>query len=414
MKKTSIDTGPFIAQTKRELAAHNDLEKAFLTVRDTLRTAVDEVVDAQARTAAVVPEISYAAVRDNKVSKSDIAAIRQRGCVIIKNVFARQQAEDWNSELGDYLESNDYLAHAKEKAGLDDYFGDLQDARPQIYGVYWSRPQVMARQAESMAQTKRFLNGLWDISAPAGPEFDPNLDYAYADRTRRRAPGDTTLGLSPHIDAGSYERWVDPAFQKIYASIFAGDLDAYDPWRAAYRTQTREYASPAVSSMFRTFQGWTALTEQGPGDGTLELLPIANGIAYLLLRALQKDVPEDELCLARPGRALGVDAHWHPDLMPGIVPIQTVSPGDTVWWHPDVVHAVGNEHHGKDYANVIYIGASPACTKNRTYALRQAASFISGRSAPDFAAEDYEVDFKGRATIDDLTELGRLQMALDS
>lgn len=414
MNKPTIETGSFIAQTKRDLGRYNDLEKAFQSVRDAMLAAVDEVVTAQARTAAVVPEISFAAVRDNKVGKHDLALIRQRGCVIVKDVFPHQQATDWNSELGQYLEDNRYLEHAREKAGLDDYFGDLKDARPQIYGVYWSRPQIMARQAESMAQTKRFLNGLWDIRAPAGPEFDPNLDYAYADRTRRRAPGDTTLGLSPHIDAGSFERWVDPAFQKIYASIFAGNLDDYDPWRAAHRTQTREYASPAVSSMFRTFQGWTALTEQGPGDGTLELLPIANGIAYLLLRALQKDVPEDELCLAKPGRALGVDAHWHPDLMPGIVPIQTVSPGDTVWWHPDVVHAVGNEHHGKDYANVIYIGASPACTKNRTYALRQSSSFITGRSAPDFAAEDYEVDFKGRATIDDLTELGRMQMALDA
>ena len=270
----------------------------------------------------------------------------------------------------------------------------------------------MARQAESMATTKRFLNRLWDISAPAGPEFDPDSDYSYADRTRRRAPGDTTLGLSPHMDAGSYERWVDPAFQRIYASIFTGQFDQYDPWQAAFRTQTREYASPAVSSMFRTFQGWTALTEQGPGDGTLQLLPIANAIGYVLLRALQDDVPDDELCLAKPGRALGVDQQWHPDLVPAIVPIQTVAPGDTVWWHPDVVHAVGNEHHGKDYANVIYIGASPACSKNRAYALRQASSFLSGKSAPDFAAEDYETNFIGRATIDDLSEIGKRQMAL--
>ena len=37
---------------------------------------------------------------------------------------------------------------------------------------------------------------------------------------------------------------------------------------------------------------------------------------------------------------------------------------------------------------------------------------LLGRSAPDFAAEDYEVDFKGRATLDDLTDLGRAQMAV--
>jgi len=412
MADTEFDIGPFIADAKRELTNGTNVAKAFAAVQESMRHAVEKVASQQASNGAVVPEISYSSLSANAVSKADIQSIRERGCVIVRNVFSEAQANDWNSELGAYLDSNNYIERSKEKAGLDNYFGDLKDAKPQIFGVYWSRPQVMARQAETMAVTKRFLNRLWDTAAPAGPEFDPDVDYAYADRTRRRAPGDTTLGLSPHMDAGSYERWVDPAFQKIYAKIFSGQFEQYSPWSAAYRTQTREYTSPAVSSMFRTFQGWTALTEQGPGDGTLELLPIANAISYVLLRALQDDIPENELCLAKPGRALGVSEQWHPDLTPGIVPIQTVAPGDTVWWHPDVVHAVGSEHTGDEYASVIYIGASPACNKNRTYALRQAESFKSGASAPDFAAENYEIDFSGRATVDDLTELGKLQMGL--
>ena len=59
--------------------------------------------------------------------------------------------------------------------------------------------------------------------------------------------------------------------------------------------------------MFRTFQGWTALTRQGQGDGTLQLIPIANSMVYMLLRALQDDVPDNELCGAKPGRALSVE-----------------------------------------------------------------------------------------------------------
>ncbi len=412
MAEAEFDISPFIVQAKRDLTNGTNVTRAFKSVQDAMRHAVARVTDQQARHGAVVPEISYTSLASNSVSNADIQSVRERGCVIVRNVFSKTQAHDWNAELGEYLDTNNYIERSKEKAGLDNYFGDLKDAKPQIYGVYWSRPQVMARQAETMATTKRFLNRLWDTTAPAGPEFDPDFDYAYADRTRRRAPGDTTLGLSPHMDAGSYERWVDPAFQKIYAKIFAGQLDQYNPWNAAYRTQTREYTSPAVSSMFRTFQGWTALTEQGPGDGTLELLPIANAISYVLLRALQNDIPDNELCLAKPGRALGVSEQWHPDLTPGIVPIQTVAPGDTVWWHPDVVHAVGSEHKGSEFASVIYIGASPACNKNRTYALRQAESFKTGASAPDFAAEDYEIEFSGRATMEDLTKLGRMQMGL--
>ncbi len=53
-----------------------------------------------------------------------------------------------------------------------------------------------------------------------------------------------------------------------------------------------------------------------------------------------------------------------------------------------------------------------ACAKNKAYALRQAEHFKKGRSAPDFAAEDYEVNFTGRATVADLTELGKQQMAV--
>jgi Protein of unknown function (DUF1479) len=41
---------------------------------------------------------------------------------------------------------------------------------------------------------------------------------------------------------------------------------------------------------------------------------------------------------------------------------------------------------------------------------KQKAAFLAGCSAPDFAAMDFEVDFMGRATEKDLTELGRQQM----
>lgn len=98
--------------------------------------------------------------------------------------------------------------------------------------------------------------------------------------------------------------------------------------------------------------------------------------------------------------------------MAGMVSIPEVEPGDTVWWHPDVIHGVENEHVGTEQANVIYIAATPRCTKNRMYAQQQAQHFVTGRSAPDFRAADFEVDFGDRAQLDDLTELGRAQMAL--
>ncbi|MEP0941382.1 MAG: YbiU family protein [Rhizobiaceae bacterium] len=402
----------FIAETKTYLRSKQDVAAAFGEVRDQIMRDVEEIQENAAKDRPNIPEVDYSAVQSASISRETTAAIKKAGAAIIRGVFPKSQAEDWNAELGEYIASNDYLTKAEEKAGLDKYFSSLEAGAPQIYGLYWSKPQVMARQAETMAQTKRFLNSLWDVRGPMGDEFDPNNDYSYADRTRRRQPGDTTLGLSPHMDSGSYERWVDPAYQRIYGSIFENDWQSYDPWKATFRTQTREYASPAVCSMFRTFQGWTCLTTQGPADGTLSVIPISRGISYFLLRALQDDVADDDLCGATPGRALSADPDWHADILGGLVSIPTVEPGDTVWWHPDVIHSVADEHAGKDYANVIYIGASPRCAKNDAYIRKQADKFLAGESAPDFAAEDYEVDFKGRAMVDDLTELGKAQMGL--
>ena len=46
------------------------------------------------------------------------------------------------------------------------------------------------------------------------------------------------------------------------------------------------------------------------------------------------------------------------------------------------------------------------------YAKKQSQKFLEGKSPPDFAAEDYEVSYKNRATFDDLTHLGKKQLAL--
>ena len=405
-----FDSKRFIRETKSELLRRFDVTKAFAESRELVLREVEAIRAQYDSELSVIPQIEYHKIADCAVEEPFRELVRRRGCMIVEGVFDRVQVSEWNHEIGEYIDRNDYLTAANKKKDLDKYFSALKNATPQIFSLYWSRPQVMARQAVSMAITKRFLNQLYDISGPMGPEFDPENDFTYADRIRRRQPGDTTLGLSPHMDSGSYERWCDPAYQAIYRRIYEGDIQGFDPWKAAFRTQTREYASPSVCSMFRTFQGWTALTPQGPGDGTLSLLPIAKSISYFLLRALQKDVAEDDLCGATPGRALGASQEWHKEILEGLISIPEVEPGDTVWWHPDVIHSVANEHQGDHYANVIYVGASPVCAKNEAYARRQADAFYSGRSAPDFAAEDYEVNFEGRATVDDLTELGRRQL----
>jgi hypothetical protein len=382
------------------------LGRAFGEVRGHIRRAVDGIRSDLAAGRPVVPELDYSDIRDGRVTDATRRAIRKSGCAIVRGVFPAALARGWFAEVGEYLDTNEYEQRETEKRGLDQYFSELQAGRPQIFNVYWSKPQVMARQDPRLAETRAFLNRLWTHDGA----FDPDRQCTYADRVRRREPGDKTLGLSPHMDAGSVERWIDAGYQRVYESVFAGDWRRYDPFDASHRLETEEIPSAAVCSMFRTYQGWTALTRQGPGDGTLQLIPIAEGVAYVLLRALQEDVAEDDLCGAAPGRALGVSAQWHPDLMAGLVPIPEVEPGDTAWWHPDLSHAVADEHRGHEHSSVIYIGSAPFCAKNRAYLPRQKDAFLAGRSAPDFAAMDLEVAFRGRAMEKDLTDLGRAQM----
>ncbi len=402
-----------IERMKRALGARRDLlDRAYREVTDQILFEADSIAAQRDSGKRVIPELDLAAIEADRVAETLRTQIRRRGVCVIRNVVPREEAKCWNDELGEYISGNGYYT-ARKDPNLDKYFTTLDAARPQIFGIYWSRPQIQARQHPSLAAARRFLNRLWRSENEGGRHFDPDREASYADRTRRRESGDRTLGLSPHMDAGSVERWLDPAYGQVYRHVFSGDWQRYEAFDGAWRTRTREIPSPAVCSMFRSFQGWTALTTQGPHDGTLQVVPIANGIVYMLLRALQADVPEAELCDAMPGRALSASAQWHPALLPALTSIPLVEPGDTVWWHPDIIHAVENEHAGKNYSNVIYVAAAPWCEKNAAYLERQKPAFLEGRSAPDFAPEDFEIDYKNRATLDDLSPLGRRQMGFE-
>ncbi|MGD0474452.1 MAG: YbiU family protein [Candidatus Velthaea sp.] len=390
-----------------------NLDAIFAEVAAEIGGEVAQIAERSAAGEPVVPEVAYADIVAARVPAALPDEIRRRGCAVVRGVFPAARVAAWNAELGEYLERNAYIAKSAAKAGLDRYFSTLNSSRPQIYGIYWSKPQVFARQSEELAATRAWLSNLWQWQTGPAVHFTPDRQCSYSDRIRRREPGDATLGLSPHMDGGSVERWIDPAFQSVYRHVFSGEWQRYDPFDGAYRTEVKEIPSPAVCRMFRTFQGWTALTEQGPGDGTLLLLPISRSIVYVLLRALLDDVAPDALCGAQAGRALGLLDPWHTALRAGIVPIPRMYPGDTIWWHPDLLHAVEDVNTGRGESNVMYISAAPACAKNRAFLELQKPAFLSGKSSPDFAAEDYEVDFADRATLDDLTARGREQMGFE-
>ena len=408
-----INIENLIINSKKKLRnLSNDFRKNFLNIEQFIKQEVKYIEQLKDKNKKIIPEINF---RD--LQKSDINLIddiHHRGCVIIRDVFEDSKINDWNVQLEEYIDQNNYYDDQQKKAGIDEYFSELKSGKPQIFGLYWSKPQVEIRQSIELDKVKKWLNRLWKFKINNKKIFDPNKELVYADRVRRREPGDSTLGLSPHCDAGSVERWIDKGYQKIYSKIFKDDFKNFNPFDAFYRDQTQEIESPAVSHVFRTFQGWVALTRQGPKDGTLQLIPIAKAMAFILTRALQDDVNEKELCNSKPARALSVNEKYHSLLLRALISIPTMEPGDTVWWHPDVVHAVEDSHSGKGYSNVVYVGSTPYCEKNLKYAKKQSKRFITGESPPDFASENYEVNYLNRATKKDLTDLGKKQLALKS
>ncbi|MBB5399544.1 DUF1479 domain-containing protein [Paraburkholderia youngii] len=386
--------------------------EVFEQVDAEIRRKVEVIAQERQHGDAVIPEIQYADIAEGRVSAATIATIKDRGACVVRGVFSAERAGAWDEEIAQYVERNrldDKLAHRAE----DKFFGTLASSKPQIYGIYWSGPQVEARQSAELTETRVFLNRLWKWESEGRIHFDPDRVPVYADRLRRRPPGSESLGLSAHCDGGSVERWLDDNFRCVYRHVFSGDWRRYDAFDAAWRPQAREIRSPTVCSMFRTFQGWTALTPQGPGDGTLQLVPIANAMVYVLLRALQDDVSDDDLCGAMPGRALSIDAKWHAPLHEALSSIPLMQAGDTVFWHSDVIHAVEDAHRGTGYSNVMYIAAAPGCAKNDEYQKRQLPTFLRGESPPDFPADNFETDFVGRATEASLTDLGKTQLGFE-
>lgn len=395
-----------IIDTKRKLRAQiADMPRRFAAMTARVEVQIARIVREREQGISPVPQVEFHQL--DQLTEAQRGHIRERGCLVIRDLFDDARVDAWTSGLSEYLESNDYLAKLNESGTVDNYFSTLSSAKPQIYGVFWSRAQMEARTDPAMARAQAFLNGLWRFQSPEGAVFDPDHNLIYADRVRFRQPGDASLGLSAHVDAGSIDRWIDPAYHgTVYRHVFGGDLDRYDPFEAWGRTGIREIPSPAVCRMFRTFQGWTALTRQGPNDGTLELLPIADAMPWMLLRALQDDVPEDELCGAAACRAMMIVKEYHGLLLRGYGAIPLMQPGDAIFWHPDVLHGVEDAHRGTGYSSVMYIAPAPDCAKNREYAQLQKAAFEGGLSAPDFAPDNFEIDFAGRFTRADLSPLG--------
>lgn len=407
------DVKAAIRQMKQQLRSQiGDVEALFRQVCDKIEAAIADAKADEQRTGSAWPMVEMQTLARGEVSDETRAQIKRRGCVVIKQHFAREQALAWDKSMLDYLELNHF--DQQYRGPGDNFFGSLEASRPEIYPIYWSQAQMQARQSDAMIQAQSFLNRLWTFDSQGQQWFDPDVSVIYPDRIRRRLPGTTSKGLGAHTDSGALERWLLPAYQQVFARLFSGDFAAYDPWDAAHRTEVDEYDVPDTTkcSVFRTFQGWTALSDMIPGQGLLHVVPVPEAMAYVLLRPLLSDVPEDELCGVEPGRALPINEKWHPHLIAGLSSIPALEAGDSVWWHCDVIHAVAPVENQRGWGNVMYIPAAPMCDKNRAYARQVAEALEQGRSPADFPPEDYEANWQQRFTLADLNQNGRRALDL--
>ncbi|MEQ4530212.1 MAG: DUF1479 domain-containing protein [Mixta sp.] len=403
-----------IVEMKRAMRAQiGDVAGLFRQVCDKIETEIAAAREEEKRNGSAWPEVSYADLAAGKVSPQQIAQIKRRGCLVVRQTFSRESALEMDRSMLNYLDEN----HFDEvyRGPGDNFFGSLEASRPEIYPIYWSKAQMSARQSEQMAATQSFLNRLWHFQQAGGSWFNPDVNIIYPDRIRRRPPGTTSKGLGAHTDSGALERWLLPAYQKVFRKIFTNRFAEYDPWDAAYRPEVNEYdvANTTKCSAFRTFQGWTALSDMLSGQGLLHVVPVPEAMAYVLLRPLLNDVPEDELCGVAPGRVLPVSEKWHPHLIAGLCSIPAVQAGDSVWWHCDVIHSVAPVENQQGWGNVMYIPAAPMCEKNLAYAHSVRNALEKGASPADFPQEDYEQAWANRFQLSDLNINGRRALGME-
>jgi hypothetical protein len=371
----------------------------------------------------VIPSIHFSDIHNHSRVQAFEAGLKKRGAGIVRGVVPEDVALGWKDEIQQYIRKNPQTK-------------GFPVEKPAVYELYWSPGQIKARAHPNMLETQKFLMSFWH-SDDADAPISTNHALAYADRVRIRQPGDAGFALGAHVDGGSAELWETEGYggrDGTYREIFAGNWEAYDPWESSSRLEIESdmYNGAGACSMFRMFQGWLAMSNTGPGEGTLLVNPLFKlATAYFLLRPFFS--PKNTDVNARgyldeanwqldpvqsstlEGVSLGCTQelnavlHPHLDLARTMTHILAVWPGDYVAWHCDAIHAVDKVHAGKSDSSVLYIPACPLTEVNVQYMIRQRAAFLEGRPGPDFPGGKGESEFVERMGMEDIEHAGGVE-----
>ncbi|KAL4062880.1 hypothetical protein J3A83DRAFT_4107876 [Scleroderma citrinum] len=415
-------------ELKREIISTTDKVRLTASWTDLLQEMA-KVTDEIARQGSdIIPQVNFSDL-DN-LSSEQIDDIRRKGSVVVRGVVNTDEAVKWKTDLHEFINNN---PHAPGFPRHD----------KQFFHLYWTPSQVQARAHPNVLKVNSWLNNLYRFKSDERAEgVDLSCPLVYADRFRIRHPGVQWHNHPPHTDGGSIERWEDVNFRKCFADILSGNWRQHDPYHLEHRLDARSdlYDRPDQASVFRTFQGWLALSETAPTEGTLRVFPdVAISNAYIILRPFFRPRPTvrlDALTVFDPKNweldtstpdFPGIERcgtgfigpqptpvlHPHLRLKETMTSMPKVYPGDMVFWHCDVVHSVEQDHTGKNDSVVMYIPAVPKTPQNWSYILKQADAFRMGANPPDFGQAEGGVTYVGLAVESDIKgPIGRMAMGL--
>ncbi|KAF9031696.1 DUF1479-domain-containing protein [Hymenopellis radicata] len=371
-------------QLKRDIFRES-LVQSWREVVAELEAVTDKVV---AKGSEIIPKISYADIRKG-LSPEQVQTIKDVGSVIVSSAVPPEVENSWMEGVHPiYIEEN--------KPRIKGY----PENDVQFFDLYNTKAQMAARTHPAILETQRALLSLWHSEvSPANVSLTTPISYF--DRLRIRNPGDMQFNLGPHLDGGSLERWEDPTFRSFYGRILEGGSNwrLHDPFDAGKRVGSVQdlYDTPNQCTIFRPFQA-------GPFFAYILLRPFFRPSVSGHLSDWELDLDTTSFPGASIGATQELNANTHPHLRldETMVALPKVQPGDQVYWHCDVVHAVEAARQGKTDSSVLYIPAVPLTLENADYLRDQRIFSEKGFAPPDFPGGDGERYNTGRGTVDDI------------
>jgi hypothetical protein len=185
---TSLSTGP-AALPSRFSALKQDLSKGresailngWLRLLERLEGETHPQIEA--RGSSLVPEVQYSDIVANggTLPLDAEQELKRCGTIIVRGVVSRDEALGWKQQVQKYIKANPST-------------GGFPAGNIQIYEMYWSRGQLLARSHPNVITAQKAMNNVWH-AAPTDPVV-LSEPLSYADRLRIR-----TVSSTPVMDS---------------------------------------------------------------------------------------------------------------------------------------------------------------------------------------------------------------------